>query len=267
MAKRKNYTVLKAVRPNAGIEAEYRARLQRLVDDMHRSYAYFLKAQYRENPPALAQDSTPAIDLRRELSTVGKRWQKRIDDAAPRLGEWFTRSSARQSQAALKKILKDAGISVDFEMTKPMRDVMQATLAEQVSLIKSIGSQYHTEVEGMVMRSVTAGRDLETLTKDLQHRFGITSRRADDIALSQNNMATSSFVRVRQEQLGLQAMWLHSHAGKVPRPTHLANNGKIYDPKIGWFDPDPKVRRRIWPGQLNRCRCVSASVVPGFSLD
>jgi uncharacterized protein with gpF-like domain len=80
-------------------------------------------------------------------------------------------------------------------------------------------------------------------------------------------MATSAFVRVRQQELGLKAKWLHSHAGKVPRPTHVANNGKIYDPAVGWFDPDPKVRKRIWPGQLNGCRCTSASVVPGFSLD
>jgi uncharacterized protein with gpF-like domain len=264
---RQKYKVLKPVHPNAGIEAEYRAKLAKLVDEMHRSYVYFLKAQYRETPPAMALDATPAQHLRRELSLLGKRWQKRIDDAAPKLAKWFTQSASKRSQNVLKKILKDAGISVEFQMTAPMRDVLQATLAENVSLIKSIGSQYHTEVEGMVMRSVTAGRDLESLNKDLRSRYAITEKRANLIALNQNNLATSSFVRVRQQDLGLKAKWLHSHGGKEPRPTHLANNGEIYDPAVGWFDPDPKVRKRIWPGQLINCRCVSASVVKGFSLD
>lgn len=266
MAKRK-YTVLKPVHPNEGIRLEYNGKLLRLIREMQASYVYFLKAQYRENPPTMALDALPARELERELSRLGTRWQKRIDEAAPKLARWFTQAAHRRSQDGLKKILKDGGISVEFKMTAPMRDVLHATLTENVGLIKSIGSQYHTEVEGMVMRSVTAGRDLSSLTKDLQARYGITARRADTIALNQNNLATSSFVRVRQQDLGLKAKWLHSHGGREPRPTHLANDGKIYDPAVGWFDNDPKVRKRIWPGQLINCRCVSVSVVPGFSLD
>jgi uncharacterized protein with gpF-like domain len=72
--------------------------------------------------------------------------------------------------------------------------------------------------------------------------------------------------RARQEELGItEAVWLHSHAGKKPRPTHLANHGKRYNVAEGWFDPDPKVRKHIWPGELINCRCVSKSVVKGFS--
>jgi uncharacterized protein with gpF-like domain len=94
----------------------------------------------------------------------------------------------------------------------------------------------------------------------------VTKRRAALIARDQNNKATAVFVRVRQKQAGIKkAMWLHSHGGKEPRKTHLANDGKLYDPQKGWFDPDPKVRRRIWPGELINCRCVSRSVVEGFS--
>jgi len=234
---------------------------------MQGSYSYFLKAQWRETPPTMALDAVPARELERELSMLGKRWEKRINETAPKLARWFAQATARRSQDALKRILKDGGISVDFTMTQAMRDVAHATVAENVSLIKSIGSQYHTEIEGMVMRSITAGRDLASLNKELRARYNITERRANLIALNQNNQATASFVRVRQTDLGLKAKWLHSHGGKEPRPTHLANNGQVYDPAVGWFDPDPKVRKRIWPGQLINCRCVSASVVPGFSLD
>lgn len=265
MKLRKGDKVLKPVHPNAGIEAEYRHKLDALIDEMSTSYQHWIRARYREHPPRIAQDASPARELERELEKLGIRWQKRFDELAPKLADWFARTNGRRSQDSLRKILRDGGVSVRFKMTPVMRDVFQATVAENVGLIKSIASKYHYEVQGMVMRSVSAGRDLAGLTDELEHRYGITRRRAKTIALDQNNKATSDFVKVRQVELDLLAKWLHSHAGKVPRPTHLANSGKVYDPKVGWFDPDPKVRRRIWPGQLIKCRCVSVSVVPGFS--
>ena len=260
----KHDKVLKPVHPNAGIAVAYHAKLLALIEEMVRSYAYFIKAQYRETPPRLAQDAVPARELERELSLLGKRWQKRIDEAAPRLAEWFAKSTSRRSSAALKRILKDGGISVEFTMTPTMRDAYQATLAEQVGLIKSIGSQYHTEVQGLVMRSVSTGRDLGQLSKDLQERYGITKRRAAFISLDQNNKANAVFTRVRQQEAGIEkAIWLHSHAGKRPRPSHVANSGKPYSIATGWFDPE--VKQFIRPGELPRCRCTSKSIVKGFS--
>lgn len=265
MRLKKSDKVLPPVHPNAGIEAEYRKKLRAFVDEMSTSYEHWIRAQYRETPPRMALDATPAKELERELSLIGARWKKRIDEGAPKLARWFAKSTERRSAAAMHKILRDAGVSVKFQMSPTMKDVFDATVAENVGLIKSIGSEYHSQVQGIVMRSVSAGRDLAGMSKELEHRYGITQKRANFISLDQNNKATSDFVRVRQSELDLKAIWLHSHGGKEPRPTHLGNTGKIYDPKIGWYDPDPKVRRRIWPGQLPRCRCVSRSVVPGFS--
>lgn len=246
--------VLRPVHPNAGTAAIYRRRLDALTREMADSYAYWLKARYRANPPIATDAALPARDLERQLSELGKQWAKRFDDAAPRLAKWFTQSTEKRSQAMLAKILRDAGISVKFQMNAEMRDAYQATLTENVGLIKSIAQQYHTQVEGLVMRSVSAGRDLSALSKELEARFGVTKRRAALIARDQNNKATAVFVRVRQKQAGItKAVWLHSHGGKEPRKTHLANDGKTYDPAKGWHDPDPKVNRRIWPGELINC--------------
>ena len=263
---RRKERILRPVHPNIGISAAYRRRLEALIAEMQASYLYWLKAQYRETPPAMAADATPAKELERELKKLGKRWRERIDEGAPKLAKWFLKAASKRSDDALRKILRDAGFSVKFAMTKSMRDVMTATLADNVSLIKSIGSQYHTEVEGLVMRSVTAGRDLASLTDELEKRYGVTRRRAALISRDQNNKATASMTRARQRDIGIEeAVWLHSHGGKEPRPTHLANSGKRYRVSEGLFDPDPKVQRRIWPGELISCRCVSRPVVKGFS--
>lgn len=256
---------LPPIRPNAGITAAYRRKLRALSEEMARSYEHWIAAQWRSRPPAMAADSS-ASELAAELAKLGKRWQRRFDEAAPKLAKWFLQSVKGRSERALMALLKEGGWTVKFTMTAEMRDAVDAIVAENVSLIKSIPQTYHAKVEGIVMRSVTVGRDLQQLNRDLRKEFDVTDRRAKFIALDQSNKATSALRRVRETNLGItKGIWLHSHAGKEPRPTHVANDGKEFDLKEGWFDPDPKVRRRILPGFLPRCRCTWRVVVPGFT--
>jgi hypothetical protein len=216
----------------------------------------------------LALDETPARELERELSQIGKRWQRRFDEAAPRLARWFATSASRRSADSLRGILRDAGMTVEFKMTPGMRDVFEATIAENVALIKSISSTYHGQVQGLVMRSVAAGRDLGPLAKEIEARYGVTKRRAALIARDQNNKATAVMTRARQQEVGItEAIWLHSAGGKEPRKTHLANTGKKYDPAKGWFDPDPRVRKRIWPGELINCFPGSTEIDFAFDVE
>jgi SPP1 gp7 family putative phage head morphogenesis protein len=256
--------VLTSVRSNAGIRAEYRRRLLALVDEMITSYRHWLTAAYRANPPAIAADALPAKELDRELRRLGKRWQKRFDESADDLAAWFAKSTARRSSAQLQSILRRGGWTVQFKLSRPMRDILAATVAENVSLIKSIPTEFHTQVQGLVMRSVTAGRDLSKLSKDLERRYDVPRRRAELIARDQNNKATAVYTRARYLEMGItQAIWLHSHGGKTVRKTHLANSGKKYNIETGWLDPS--VNRFIFPGELINCRCVSKPVVKGFS--
>jgi len=256
---------LAAVRPNVGLEAAYRRALDTLVGEMHASLVRFLSAQYRRRPPVMAQDS-PASDMAAAMRILRRRWESRFDEASDRLATHYSRAIARRSDANLRSILKRAGIAVEFKMTPAMTDVMHATIGEQVSLIRSIASEHLTQVEGLVMRSVQQGGDLATLTRQLQHRYAVTRHRAALIARDQNSKAVAAMTRARQEELGItEAVWLHSRGGREPRPTHLANDGEKFVVSEGWFDPDPKVRQRIWPGQLINCRCVSKPIVPGFT--
>jgi SPP1 gp7 family putative phage head morphogenesis protein len=264
MRARPKEKTLKAVRASAGIEAEYRKKLLALTDEMAKSYAWFLKASYRAHPPAIAQDETPAAALQKELKSLGIRWEKRFNESAPKLARYFTLSTSRRSEAALKKILRDAGISVRFQMTPALRDILAATVHENTGLIKSIPAQFHTQVEGIVFRSVVAGHDLSTMTKELQAKFGVTRRRAELIARDQSSKATSAFNRARSIDAQLyNHKWLHSLAGKEPRPEHVKMNGKEFDIRKGMYDSHEG--KWIQPGELIRCRCVSAPILKGFS--
>lgn len=256
---------LRPVHANAGIEAEYRKRLDALIEKMEASTLYFVTAAYRQNTPRIAQDRSPADVLRGVVAALAKRWMHNFDDAAPKLAEWFGQATSKRSTDALRKILKDGGISVEFKITPAMRDILDATVNQNVALIKTIPQQYFSEIEGLVMRSVQVGGDLGTLTAAIKDRYGVTKRRAAFIARDQNSKANAAMTRARQMEAGIdEAIWLHSGGGKHPRPSHAkAGRDKARFPIAeGWHDPEEG--RNIWPGELINCRCVSKSVVPGF---
>ena len=265
---------LAPVRPSIGFAIHYRKLILKLVAEMHadttaqiaRAYAAMERLEH-DPVPAIsvfgAADAPPAAILVATIRTLGRTWGARFDQASKELAAYFAKEVGKRADGQLEAILRKAGFSVPFRITPAIRDALEATTAENVALIKSIGSQYLTAIEGHVMRSITVGRDLAPLARSLEHQFGVTKRRAALIARDQNNKATAVIVRERQNDLGVKAIWVHSRAGKEPRPTHLANDGKEYDPKEGWYDPD--VKERIWPGTLINCRCVSRSVIPGLT--
>lgn len=237
-----------------------------MIDAMAKSVEYWLTATYRQNEPRIAQDESPADALRRSMKELSKRWLDKFDEMSVKMAEYFTQSVEKRSTAAMKKILKDGGWTVSFQMTPAMRDIADATVHANVSLIKSIPQKYLADVEGSVMRSVQAGRDLGSLTEDLQKHYGVTRRRAAFIARDQNNKATAAFKRARELELGLdEAEWHHSHGSKEPRPTHVEAGRQKARYKIsqGWYDP--AVGRYIQPAEEPGCKCFGRPVIKGFS--
>lgn len=275
---------LPPVHPNAGTEALYRRQLKKLVQMMAESVLYWLSASYKANEPKIAQDELPAEELRRTVRRLARRWQRNFDKAAPKLADYFTQAANKRSTSQLQRILREGGFTVNPQLTPEVRDVMRASIAEQVSLIKSIPRQYFTDVEGIVMRGVQNGRDLKAITDEIGNKVDLarigkgrkpgesdkslaarTQRRAAFIARDQTNKMTATITRVRQQQAGVtEAVWVHSGGGKEPRPTHLAasKRGQRYDIREGWHDP--AVDKKIFPGELPNCRCVSRPVIPGF---
>jgi SPP1 gp7 family putative phage head morphogenesis protein len=249
----------RAVSANRGLEAKYRKALVKLIDEMQRSMIYWLGAQYNKAPPIMAGDASPVHYVSNLMQSLAASWTKRFDAYADKLADYYVNGMFRSSDRALRQSLKDAGWSVDFEMTGAMRDALNATIAENVGLIRTIPQQYLQQVEGVVMRSYTQGRDLETMVKDLKALYPKASHRAELIARDQSNKANSVVQRTRQLELGItEAVWMHSHAGKNPRPDHVAANGKKYRIAEGCLISGEYIQ----PGYEINCRCTSRPVLP-----
>lgn len=256
-----NDKILRPVHPNAGIEAQYRKKLKSLIASMQAAIVNRLTAVYRNNEPLIAQDDMPADTLQDAMSQLAQEWQARFDEGSTHLATWFAQKTKNYADGTLHNILRDAGLTVEFKLTDPLKDAYSAIAHEQVGLIKSIAAEHLQEVQGLVMRSVQQGRNLGELSDELRKRYGITKRRAALIARDQNNKATATVTRVRQKELGItQAVWKHSHAGKHPRPSHLKADGETYDVDKGMYLDG----KWVWPGTEINCRCVSKPIIPGF---
>lgn len=232
---------------------------------MQASVVYWLSANYRASGAAFAMDASPAVMMRNAMQKLAKRWTRRFDDMAQKLADRFANDAMKNADASLATAFKDAGFTVEFKMTSQMNNALQATIAENVGLIRSIPEKYFTQVEGLVMRSVARGRDLSYLTDELQKRYGITRNRAAFIALDQNNKATSVLQIARQRSLGIvEGEWEHSGAGKEPRPGHVAAGKRKQRFRLDkgcYIDGE-----WIFPGQKPRCKCTHRIVIPNAFL-
>ena len=260
---------LRPIRANAGIHAEYRRKIQALVREMQESLVFWVRAadNAAESPAMDSSDFVrkmarlPAKLMQEAMAKMVRKWMTRFDDAAPKMAAWFLRQQKTYTDGTMQKILKDSGISVPMTMTPAMQNVIVGSIAENVALIKSIGSQHLTQVESLVMRATLAGRDIGPLAKDLERQYGVTQRRAAFIARDQANKVTSQLAVARQQSLGItEGEWRHSGAGAHPRLTHQKASGQIFNLSKGMF-LDGK-----WtlPGIEPNCRCSWRPIIPGL---
>jgi SPP1 gp7 family putative phage head morphogenesis protein len=193
----------------------------------------------------------------------GLLWIDNLNEASTTIATMFARKVAGNLDGAFRAILKQAGFTVQFKPTRGMVQAYRATVASQVNLIRSIAPQFLTDVQSSVWASVMQGADMHTLSTGLRRVYGVTWRRAALIARDQNAKAKAIMEEQRRSELGItEAIWHHSHAGKEPRPTHVAMHGKRYQIKLGMFDTD--VNKYVWPGTEINCRCTSSAIIPGI---
>jgi uncharacterized protein with gpF-like domain len=262
---------LRVIRPNVGIQMRYQAQLLALIDEMNASVTYWTQAQYRDAPPEvaeLAEDASPSQEMAKRFQAIAKKWQARWDKAAPKIADAYIQSTYKATDAALRAALKEAGISVKFTMTKAVRDAYNASIAENVALIKNIPQAYLTQVEGIIARSYQSGFDLKKMAEGIQKETGVSQRRAVNIARDQSNKQHAVIERARRLELGIdEADWIHSGGGKHPRAEHVKAGKERRRFKVADGCPiknEKGVIEMIQPGEKIFCRCVSRGVIPGL---
>lgn len=210
-----------------------------------------------------AQDAAPTKELQLSLERWGKEWEKKFSLMSKNIADEFAKKNGAATTAAMHSRFHQAGFTVPFKPTRKSLEVYRTIAAEQVGLIKSIAQKYHTDVQTAIWETVRTGSDLKALSEKLEKTYGVTRRRAALIALDQNDKAKETIENARLDELGVkEGIWMHSHAGKKPRPTHVKMNGKRYILSRGMWDEAEQ--KYVQAGELINCRCSKRIYIPGF---
>lgn len=274
----------KAFVPPYAVEMAYRNAIMGLIKDMIKDYRV-LFGIYKDKKDQIAMDDGTWLttDVQKRLDKLGKKWEERFKVFAEGKSPEMVKKVLKSTDLQLKSILKDYFADVRFElldMPVALKQVINAHVAENVSLIKSIAPQYLDRVQGALSRAITGSGSLKQLEMEVAKYSRKELSRAKLIAHDQIHKVFNTMVARRCNQLGIQKMqWYHSHAGKEPRPYHIRKwdgvsgikdghpnglNGFIFDlghlPVIQEEDAKHKEIRGL-PAQLVNCRCFMKPVI------
>ena len=191
--------------------------------------------------------------LRKEFDLYYKKNSKEVTNKMMRR---IDKHSSGSLQSSIEKLSGGLSVKTDF-ISGEVKDIMQASIQRNVSLIKSIESQYFDQIEDLVMRSIAPGgnglQDLAILDKIKDK----TVSRGVSIAKDQTRKAYNNLNAARMKKAGLHEFyWRHGGGARNPRDLHQnVLNGQIFSlnnlPVI-----DEKTGERGIPGQLIFCGCT-----------
>lgn len=267
---RRSDTVMRGtpLKPPIAVEVRYRDTLQSMIQQMAAETRRKLERLYDGSTAEeyFAQDAGIASQAKKVMRELWKKYDAMFKERAKRISTNFVNQIDSANSASVHKSLKQlsGGLSLGTRtLDADTKEVLKASIAENVSLIKSIPQKYLGRVEGMVMRSITHPEGRNYLDRELAKSYDITKRRAKFIASDQTRKANAAISAGRLQKLGVKKFeWIHvpnSH----PRELHEKLDGKIFE----WDNP-PEIQKnpsiRGYPAQLPGCHCEAA---PVFEFD
>jgi SPP1 gp7 family putative phage head morphogenesis protein len=258
---RKGIVKGKPLNPSAAIEQRYYTALRVLIERMTSETDHELRKLFKTEHAEeyFAQDASISSQARILTNALIKKYTDLFASLSKPMAERFAEESDKSSDIAVKSSIRQLSDELTLPTgsitSGPLNDILNATVTENVGLIKSIPAQYLSGVQGAVMRSITTGNGMQELVPYLQKHKGITLRRARMIARDQTVKSFSALSRARMQKIGVKEyIWRHTAGSRHPRKLHIELDGQVCkydDPPIIQYDPEV----RGHPGQLINCIC------------
>jgi uncharacterized protein with gpF-like domain len=254
------------------IGTRYGDRLVRLIDRMTAQCKREVLASLRENlPDDMVGDASPANQVQIVFNGLRKKWEEAFGRIAkPTVDIWaeqVSKDSEKKLATSIKELSGDLTLDTSI-LTGPLHDMLDATVKENVSLIKQrVCQDYLNNIQGDVMRSIQSGNGLQDLIPALEKRGVQVRNWAKNVAMDQTRKAFNGLNRGRMQALGMDEFeWIHGGGSNHPREYHRdVLHGKIFsfDPEAENYLPHldgPNKGERGIPGQAVYCRCTMRPV-------
>jgi len=246
------------------IATKYSDTLQHYIERMIRETmreVLGLSDTFAADSVAWAMDASVASQARILSNAMRDKFARLFASVAQPLAEKMTGAAEKDSAQKLNISLKEMSGQYVLKtnvFNDQLRDVLTASVAENVALIKRIPEKYLDNVQGAVMRSIQSGQGLADLKPELD-KYGVTVKNwAKNVALDQTRKAYNGINAARMQALGVKEFeWVHSGGSNHPREYHRdVLNGKIFSfDNLPHLD-GPNTGEKGIPGQAPYCRCT-----------
>lgn len=257
--KKKTRIVLPPLKINDANALEYRQKLAILTKKMIVEYTSEIMTYYRLHRGYLVNDANPVAGLQEIIDRISSKWYRIFDVAAEPIAEKVVDNADLFSDSQFFEIRKQNPFLLNNP--KDLRQtakIVEASIAENVGLIKSIPVEYHDKILGSVMRAAGSGGNLKQLADDLSQLTHHTKKRINLIAHDQNAKATALINNQNSIDAGFtNAEWHKSIAGKTHRKSHAEADGKVFELKKGCLIDG----EYILPRSKINCKCSMSLVI------
>lgn len=162
---------------------------------------------------------------------------------------WF--AHANEMSRALREEIRNA----------PTGALMQALLAEQVTLIKSLPLEAAKRVHDLTLAGIEDGTRAKEIAKEIARSGEVSANRANLIATTEVSRTASMLTEARAVHIGSPGYFWRTSEDSDVREDHRILNGKF----IPWDSPpiaDRRTGARAHAGCIYRCRCYPEPVIP-----
>lgn len=176
----------------------------------------------------------------------GKVVEPDIKSRIQRVADSLNVYNRRELIATMRSVLR-----VDIFIYEPdLKPLLDLWTGENIRLIKSIDSQYFSDVERIIREGLMKGILNKNIEKELQNRFDISKRRAKMIARDQIGKLNGEITKERQTLLGIEEYIWSTNKNERVRLSHRAREGI----RFRW-DQSPI------PGEEIQCQCTANPVI------
>ena len=134
---------IRQVLANKGVEAEYRKKMENLIDAMNKSVLYWLLIDVSSKTPA---------QVAKQLQKRIKQWKKVFGSHSDKVAMWFVNSMKKHTEYGMKRAFLESGYNV---VPKVKKDVEQAVRIENSGLLNSIPDKYFDGIEVVQVKNLS----------------------------------------------------------------------------------------------------------------
>lgn len=164
----------------------------------------------------------------------------------------------RHSTSELTRIGVKLSKKASIKLQPAIAKMLPTWRRENVDLVRTMFGKEKTKLEQLLADG--AGRRFESLARDIEDRFGITTRHAELIARDQTNKLSGRISHERMAAAGIVSFVWTTAGDERVREMHNDLDGEQFD-----FDDPPETNEdgdRNLPSEDYQCRCVSYPVLP-----